>query len=116
MVPISTSDSLRITPWPRTSMPRRPARPMSWVLSPVDARLLLGRGQVELVVGAPLQRLPAAAPGEDEVDRGHHLPARQLLDHGQHVVGGQPPVLVDPVGGLLLLGGAGPGPLVDLAV
>ena len=35
MVPTSTSDSLRITPWPRTSIPRRPARPISWVSSPV---------------------------------------------------------------------------------
>src|SRR6266481_2313844 len=35
MVPISTSDSLRTTPWPITSMPRRPARPISCVISPV---------------------------------------------------------------------------------
>src|SRR5580704_16085837 len=35
MVPISTSDSLRITPCPITSIPRRPARPISCVSSPV---------------------------------------------------------------------------------
>ncbi|TMC31824.1 MAG: hypothetical protein E6J28_14970 [Chloroflexi bacterium] len=45
-------------------------------------RLLLGRGrEVDLVVRAPLQRLAAAAPGEDEVDRGEHLERAKLLDH-----------------------------------
>ena len=43
----STSDSLRMMPWPTVSMPRRPARPMSWVssdavraLNPVPSNLL----------------------------------------------------------------------------
>ena len=35
MVPTSTSDSFRIAPCPITSMPRRPALPMSCVSSPV---------------------------------------------------------------------------------
>ena len=83
---------------------------------PIDRLFLRRRCQVELVVGASLQCLAAAAPGEDEVDRRQHLEAAQLLDHVQQVVGGQPAVAADPIRGFLFLCRLAPGPLVDAAV
>jgi len=80
-------------------------------------RLLLGiRGQVEGVVGAALEGLPAAAAGEDEVDRRQHPLLLQLGDHVEQVVGGKGSEAVDAVGRLLLGRGLGPGLLVDSAV
>ena len=83
---------------------------------PVD-RLLLGGGrEVEVVVRAPLQRFAAAAPREDEIDRGQNVEAPQLLDDLEKVVGGQPREPTDAIGGLLFFGGLGPRALVDAAV
>ena len=82
----------------------------------VDGLLLRRRREVELVVRAPLQRLAAAPPRKDEVDRGQHVESAQLFDHMQEVVGGQPLVPADPIGRLFLLGRLAPGPLVDAAV
>ena len=80
-------------------------------------RLLLGGGrEVEVVVRAPLQRFAAAAPREDEIDRGQNVEAPQLLDDLEQVVRGQPRETSDAIGGFLFFGGLRPCALVDAAV
>ena len=68
------------------------------------------------MVRAALERLAAAAPREDEVDRRQHVQPLQLVDHMQQVVGGQAAVPADAVRGLLLLRAFGPRALIDAAV
>ena len=68
------------------------------------------------MVRASLQRLAAAAPREDEVDRRKHVGALQFVDHVQQVVRRQVAVAPDAIRGLLFLRGFRPRALVDPAV
>ena len=63
----------------------------------VDGLLLFRCGQVEIVVGAPLQRFATAAPREDEVDRREHVGAFQLVDDVQQIVRRQVAVAANAV-------------------
>jgi len=68
----------------------------------VDDGLLRVAGQVEAVRGASGQRLAAAAPGKDEIDRGQELSLSQPLDDWQQVIFRRPSKLgQSPVGRIL---------------
>src|SRR5216684_6032030 len=71
---------------------------------PVDGLLLFRGGQVEIVIRAALQRLPAAAPREDEIDRRQDVEASQLFDDLEEVVRWEAGEATHPVRSLLFLG------------
>ena len=84
----STSLSLRITPCPTVSMPRRPARPMSWVSSP-------------LVSDAKLTPSNFVKRRDDARARRHVEPERERLGGEHHL---DQPLLKEPLHGLLRVG------------